>query len=172
MREIFSISAIELVERMKSGEISCVDVCKEYLKRYDKFEKEVKACEQNQPIRILEDNTACIHMAKNPTISGRNKHMGLKIAYLREQVSNGSVIMEHIKTNKQLADFLTKNLPTPQFQFLRNCVLDPGTFQVVPRCRYGKELCPTGLCSRLSARAARHCSYRKRAVGVPLHGIC
>ena len=43
MREIFSISAIELVERMKSGEISCVDVCKEYLKRYDKFEKEVKA---------------------------------------------------------------------------------------------------------------------------------
>ena len=87
-----------------------------------------------QPTKILEDNTACIEMAKNPVISGRNKHMGLKLAYLREQVSNKSVVMEYIKTNQQLADFLTKNLPTPKFQFLRNCVLDPGTEK------------PSGLC--------------------------
>ena len=43
MSNVLSISAIELVEKLKSGEISCVDVCKEYIKRIDKFDKEVKA---------------------------------------------------------------------------------------------------------------------------------
>ena len=43
MSNVLSISAIELVEKLKSGEISCVDACKEYLKRVDKFEKDVKA---------------------------------------------------------------------------------------------------------------------------------
>ena len=43
MSNILSISAIELVEKLKSGEISCVDVCKEYIKRIDKFDKDVKA---------------------------------------------------------------------------------------------------------------------------------
>ena len=43
MSNVLLISAIELVEKLKSGEISCVDVCKEYIKRIDKFDKEVKA---------------------------------------------------------------------------------------------------------------------------------
>ena len=43
MSNVLSISAIELVEKLKSGEISCVDVCKEYIKRIDKFDKDVKA---------------------------------------------------------------------------------------------------------------------------------
>ena len=43
MSNVLSISAIELVEKLKSGEISCVDACKEYIKRIDKFDKEVKA---------------------------------------------------------------------------------------------------------------------------------
>ena len=43
MSKIFSITAIELAEKLKSGEISCVDACKEYISRIDKFEKDVKA---------------------------------------------------------------------------------------------------------------------------------
>ena len=43
MTNILSISAIELVEKLKSGEVSCVDACKEYIKRIDKFENDVKA---------------------------------------------------------------------------------------------------------------------------------
>ena len=43
MSNVLSISAIELVEKLKSGEISCVDACKEYINRIDKFDKEVKA---------------------------------------------------------------------------------------------------------------------------------
>ena len=43
MTNIFSISANELVDKLKKGNISCVDVCKAYITRIDKFEKEVKA---------------------------------------------------------------------------------------------------------------------------------
>ena len=43
MSNVLSISAIELVEKLKTGEISCVEACKEYIKRIDKFDKEVKA---------------------------------------------------------------------------------------------------------------------------------
>ena len=43
MSKILSVSAIELAEKLKSGEISCVDACKEYISRIDKFEKDVKA---------------------------------------------------------------------------------------------------------------------------------
>ena len=83
-------------------------------------------CNDILPIKLLEDNTACIKMAKNPIVSGHNKHMGCKMAYLREQVSEGVISLEYIQTKKQLADFLTKNLPTPTFKYLRDCVLDPG----------------------------------------------
>ena len=43
MTNIFSISANELVDKLKKGDISCADVCKAYIERIDKFEKDVKA---------------------------------------------------------------------------------------------------------------------------------
>ena len=43
MNNIISLSANELVEKLKSGEISCVEACKAYIDRVNKFEKDVKA---------------------------------------------------------------------------------------------------------------------------------
>ena len=43
MTNIFSISANAIVEKLKNGDISCVDLCKAYIERIDKFEKNVKA---------------------------------------------------------------------------------------------------------------------------------
>jgi len=43
MTNIFSISATELVEKLKKGDISSVDLCKAYIERINKFEKDVKA---------------------------------------------------------------------------------------------------------------------------------
>ena len=42
MNNIVSLTANELVGKLKSGEISCVEVCKAFIERVDKFEKEVK----------------------------------------------------------------------------------------------------------------------------------
>jgi Asp-tRNA(Asn)/Glu-tRNA(Gln) amidotransferase A subunit family amidase len=43
MIDIFSISTNELVAKIRSGDISSVDVCKAYLERIKKYEKDVKA---------------------------------------------------------------------------------------------------------------------------------
>ena len=43
MTDIFSLSTNELVTKMKEGQISSVEVCKAYIERITKFEKDVKA---------------------------------------------------------------------------------------------------------------------------------
>ena len=43
MIDIFSLSVFKLVEKLKEGEISSVEVCAKYIERINKHEKEVKA---------------------------------------------------------------------------------------------------------------------------------
>jgi Asp-tRNA(Asn)/Glu-tRNA(Gln) amidotransferase A subunit family amidase len=43
MLDIFSLSTNELVIKMKEGQISSVEVCKAYIERINKFEKDIKA---------------------------------------------------------------------------------------------------------------------------------
>ena len=43
MIDTASLNANELVSKLKSGDISSVDLCKAYLKRIEKFEKDVQA---------------------------------------------------------------------------------------------------------------------------------
>ena len=54
MNNIVSLTANELVGKLKSGEISCVEVCKAFIERVDKFEKEVKAWAYIDKKNILE----------------------------------------------------------------------------------------------------------------------
>ena len=43
MSNILTLSISELVSKLKSGDISSVELCSAYIDRYDKFEKDVKA---------------------------------------------------------------------------------------------------------------------------------
>ena len=43
MIDIFSLTANKLVEKLKEGEISSVEVCNQYIERIKKFEKDIKA---------------------------------------------------------------------------------------------------------------------------------
>ena len=43
MIDTASLNANELVAKLKSGDISSVDLCKAYIKRIEKFDKEVQA---------------------------------------------------------------------------------------------------------------------------------
>ncbi len=82
--------------------------------------------EQKEPVVIHEDNQACIKMAENPIVSGRNKHMATKMHYVRERVREKDIKLEYIATKQQLADILTKNLPSHLFCPIRDSILDPG----------------------------------------------
>jgi hypothetical protein len=66
------------------------------------------------------DNTSAINLAKNPIAHGRSKHIELRFHYLREQVGNGKLKLEHCRTDLQVADVLTKAVTVETFVRLRN----------------------------------------------------
>ena len=95
--------------------------------------KELDKC-QKYPVIINEDNQACISMSKNPVVSGRNKHMEIKMHYVRECVKKNEVSLRYIGTRDQLADILTKNLPSPIFVPIREKIMNPGAHKPMGMC--------------------------------------
>ena len=90
---------------------------------------------------FYEDNAACVKMAENQLVSGRNKHMELKMHFIRERVEEGAVKLIQISTSVQRADLFTKNLCRPLFEFFRDDLLRPRTVQpVVPGLKGGVKV--------------------------------
>jgi hypothetical protein len=56
------------------------------------------------------DNESAIALAKNLVHHDRSKHIDTKYHYIRSCVDDGKADVEHIGTNDQLADLLTKAL--------------------------------------------------------------
>ena len=54
MIDIFSLSASKLVEKLKAGEVSSVEVCTQYIDRIKNFEKDVKAWAHFDKKELLE----------------------------------------------------------------------------------------------------------------------
>lgn len=70
---------------------------------------------QHDATSLLEDNKACISFSKNNTNHERTKHIDIKAYYLRDFVKENVVMLEHIFTDDQLADMLTKMPLTKTF---------------------------------------------------------
>ena len=85
---------------------------------------------QNEPSEIQEDNEACIAMSKSILTSSKLRHMKIKHHYVRSQVAEGEVKLVACPTSEMVADILTKNLETPQFEKLRDIILGkiPGLY--------------------------------------------
>ena len=69
---------------------------------------------------IKEDNQACIAIANNPVHKGRTKHLGRRIAFVREAVKNDSIKLEYCSTKEMIADIFTKPLGSRAFIKFRN----------------------------------------------------
>jgi hypothetical protein len=65
-------------------------------------------------------NVSAINLAKNPISHGRSKHIEMRYHYLREQVTNELLKLEHCRSDVQLADILTKSVQTDVFRRLRD----------------------------------------------------
>ena len=65
------------------------------------------------------DNSAAVLLSENNTSSKRLKHVATRLAYLREAVKDGHVVLHHISTNGMIADIFTKPLGATQFHYLR-----------------------------------------------------
>ena len=106
--------------------VGATEVCKEVM--YLRLALSEVGYRQDEPTIVHEDNTACISMVKNKIVSARNKHMELKMHFVREQVERKVVQLKKISTQKQRADLLTKNLPRPSFEHLRLAMLNPKLY--------------------------------------------
>jgi hypothetical protein len=60
-----------------------------------------------------------IALSKNPVYHERTKHIDVKHHYIRECVEDGKVEVDHVCTDDQLADILTKALGHVKFIEMR-----------------------------------------------------
>ena len=74
---------------------------------------------------IHEDNSGAIKLAKLPKLQPRTKHIAIQYHHFRSWTVRGldgkdpKVAVQHISTNKQIANIMTKALPKLQFEYLR-----------------------------------------------------
>jgi hypothetical protein len=73
------------------------------------------------PLRC--DNQGAIALILNPIFHQRTKHMDVRFFFVRDAQQEGKIDVVYIETELQLADILTKALPTPRFKMLRQ---NPG----------------------------------------------
>ena len=72
---------------------------------------------------MLEDNEGAIALAENPISSSNSKHIDVRHHFLRELVENEKITVEHVSSEDQHADILTKALPSVAFIAHRNFLL-------------------------------------------------
>lgn len=71
------------------------------------------------PLTILGDNQACIKLLKNKMSSQRSKHIDVMHHFARERVARNEVTFKYERTDKMIADALTKAVPEHKVQFCR-----------------------------------------------------
>ena len=54
------------------------------------------------------DNQSRIVLAKNPVIHQRLKHIDIKFQFICDEINKGSILLEYIETEKNVADVFTK----------------------------------------------------------------
>ena len=76
----------------------------------------------SDPMLVHCDNMSAINLTKNPVQHSRTKHVDLRHHFVRELVELKLVIIEHVSSEKQLADIFTKPLDFNTFLGLRKAL--------------------------------------------------
>ena len=76
------------------------------------------------PVVVLEDNVGALQLAQNPLSAKRTKHIDVRFHFIRDLVKWGKVVVEHIDTDGQRADCLTKPLAWDKFSVHRDCLMN------------------------------------------------
>ncbi|KAK3041270.1 hypothetical protein RJ639_001372 [Escallonia herrerae] len=71
------------------------------------------------PIYLYCDNLSAIRLAENPVFRARTKHVEVHYHFIREKVLQEEIELEHVRTENQVADLLTKSLSENKFQSFR-----------------------------------------------------
>lgn len=77
------------------------------------------------PVELFNDNKSAIAMANNDCHHSRSKHIDLRYHFVREAVAEGSIALKWCSTHEQIADILTKALPSITFRRIRDFIVFP-----------------------------------------------
>ena len=79
---------------------------------------------------LWSDNQSSIAIASNPVFHQRTKHIAIKYQYVNECVTNGTIVINFVRSKDNTADVFTK--PVGRLIFLRHYDMMMG-WSVVPR---------------------------------------
>ena len=72
---------------------------------------------------VYEDNSGALEIAKTHKYRPRTKHLNVKLHHFRDYVSRGKIFINHISSQNQLADYLTKPVNKDILNYLRKTVM-------------------------------------------------
>ena len=75
---------------------------------------------EQQKIALFCDSQSALHLAKNPAFHSKTKHIRVQYHFVREKVEEGSVDMQKIHTEENIADVLTKPINNDKFSWCRS----------------------------------------------------
>ena len=70
----------------------------------------------HKPLKLYCDNNLAVCYAYNNKSSGATKHIDIKYYVVKDKVRDHIINLEHIRTEKMLADPLIKGLPLSVFR--------------------------------------------------------
>lgn len=76
-------------------------------------------CSDVKKFKLFIDNRSAEELSKNPVFHERSKHIDTRYHYIRECVADGVLEVQHVSTEDQLADMLTKPLARIRFAEMR-----------------------------------------------------
>ena len=76
--------------------------------------------ESGEPFLIYEDNQAAIKMSESTADTKRTIHLDRRAHFIRQKVNDGSIQLDYCPTKLMEADLMTKMMPKPGFEDLRN----------------------------------------------------
>jgi hypothetical protein len=77
-------------------------------------------CPVRSATLVFCDNISAVYLSANPVHHRRTKHVEQDVHFVRERVALGDIRVLHVPTRQQLADVMTKGLPTNVFQEFRS----------------------------------------------------
>ena len=81
--------------------------------------KELQISQTRLP-EIWCDNLSTVHMAANPVLHARTKHIELDLFFVRDKVANNQIQVKHVPATDQVADILTKPISSSKFAEFRH----------------------------------------------------
>jgi hypothetical protein len=78
-----------------------------------------------QPIDLRVDNQSAIKLITQNTAgqSGRTKHVDVQYHFIKERFQRGDLTVDFVKTQDQMADMMTKQLPGPAFKMATGIIM-------------------------------------------------